>query len=203
MLNWLNDSFHKNKKFLYTIAVRGKFDILEKEKISFQYIRDILNLYQNYQSLQIILVAGNKKYVDVEYQSQRLKDRFFAFTEAFIKKDPSKDIYLGADKIFNLTKLLLEKYRQTKAVLLQNSNINDQKDFFSEKFQFRISIYALLIDSVDSAVENSFFRSYLTRRGVEENNFKQSFHNFAFLKKDIIDEFYDKTDLFLFSVEST
>jgi hypothetical protein len=203
LLNWLNDSFHKNKKFLYTIAVRGKFDILEKEKISFQYIRDILNLYQNYQSLQIILVAGNKKYVDVEYQSQRLKDRFFAFTEAFIKKDPSKDIYLGADKIFNLTKLLLEKYRQTKAVLLQNSNINDQKDFFSEKFQFRISIYALLIDSVDSAVENSFFRSYLTRRGVEENNFKQSFHNFAFLKKDIIDEFYDKTDLFLFSVEST
>ena len=179
LLDWVDESFEQSKRLHYTIAVRSTYDILHDGKEINQYIQQILLLYGKYKNFHIILVAGNRKYVDISNQKMHMKERFHAWIQELQKTDFGKEVFIGADNIFKLTKTLLHSYDNTKAILLKNPDLEEQKDMFSSEMQSRIGVYSLLIESHEKAITYDYVKGYLQRRGIEEIYHKEKIREYA------------------------
>ncbi len=203
LLNWVNESFEQQKKLHYTIAVRSTYDILHDEEKVSEYIKEILFLYSKYKNFHIILVAGNRKYVEISNQKMHMKKRFQTWIQELQKQDLDKEIFIGADNIFKHTQSLLLTYDNTKAVLLKNTNLYQQKKQFSRRLQHRLGVYSLLIESNEKAVKLESVRSYLQRRGVDEKDYKSKILDFAIEHEDYYnDDIEQKYNfMFLFAIE--
>lgn len=204
LLGWVHNLFGSTKRFYYTIAVRSTYDILHVERDDGYYIQQILLLYEKYSNFHIILVAGNRKYVDLLNQKMHMKERFQTWIQELQKRDLEKEIFIGADNIFKLARSLLSSYENTKAILLKSSNLNDQMKLFNVTLQDRLGVYSLLIESDEKAVALEYVRGYLQRRGIAEQHYKEKVLDYAIQHDD-----YFNTDLeqkynfmFLFAIES-
>ena len=203
ILEWLGSTFVGTKRLFYTIAVRSTFDILDEQATTFTYIQELLELYKAFENFQIILVAGNKKYVNEENQKKHLQERFHGWIRKLSQCCTNKEIYLGADGMFKLTKKLLHTYENTQAVLLKNPLYDEQYAAFTIELQSRVGIYALLIKSSTEAVESEYIKGYLKRRGVQEIHYKEKINHYAIEKEELKNSQIQKeyNFMFLFSVE--
>lgn len=204
VLTWLQETFERTKTFSYTIAVRSKYDILHIEEKAGGYVSKLLELYKQQSNFQVILVAGNKKYVSQAYLKMPLRERFETWIEILNSLDSTKDIYLGADKVLSLTQKLMHKYENTKAVLLKNAQVEEQLNTFAEILRSRVGVYSLLITSSEEAIEKDFIQGYLKRRGIQEREFKEKVLDYS-LEIDFITNQQNQKRfnfLFLFPVGS-
>lgn len=203
VLSWLQETFDRRKIFSYTIAVRSKYDILHIEETAGGYITQLLELYKRQSNFQVILVAGNKKYVDLAYHKMPLKERFETWIEILNSLDSSKNIYIGADKILTLTQKIMHKYVNTKAVLLKNAQLEEQLNTFAEILQTRLGVYSLLITSSEEAIKRDFIKGYLKRRGIQEHEYKEKILDYSLEKEFVIRQHDQKrfNFMFLFSIE--
>lgn len=197
ILGWIQSKAKSRKNLFYTIAMRSNYDILKKEHTN-TYIQDLLAIYHKYENFQVILVAGNKKYVDKVNQKLRLSERFHTWIQALQKNDSNKTIYLGADNILTLTKSLLQTYETTKAILLKNPMLASQMAFFDLYLQHRLGIYSLAIDSIEKAVNHDYVKGYLQRRGIEEINYKEKIKEYSILQTNLQTEEIKENYNFMF-----
>lgn len=198
ILSWMETQSNTRKKLFYTIAIRSKHDILVEERIAGQYVHDLLNLYETYTNFNVILVAGNKKYVDQTSQKLSLSLRFHTWVQELLKRDSTRIIYFGADNIFKLTKTLLETYDRTRAILLKNPALQRQMNFFSSELQHKLGIYSLAIESAEKAIQYDFVKGYLQRRGIDEIQYKEKIEEYAVSHTNFLNKNYNF--MFLFSV---
>ena len=203
ILEWLHSTFVGTKRLFYTIAVRSTYDILDQKATSYSYVQELLELYSIFENFQIILVAGNKKYVAEQNQKKHLQERFHGWIQKLSEYDRTKEIYLGADGMFKLTKNLLHTYENTQAILLKNPLYDDQFAYFTLELQSRVGVYALLITSKDEAVKSEYMRGYLKRRGIQETDYKEKIYFYAIEKEALKNSQVRKefNFMFLFSVE--
>ncbi len=104
--------------------------------------------------------------------------------------------------MFSLTKSLLQTYETTKAILLKNSSLATQMNFFESELQHRLGIYSLAIESIEKAIKYDFVKEYLQRRGIKEINYKEKIQEYSILyenwQTEAIKENYNF--MFLFAV---
>ena len=198
ILSWMETQSNTRRKLFYTVAMRSKHDILVEEKIAGQYVHDLLNLYETYTNFNIMLVAGNKKYIDQTSQKLSLSTRFHSWVQELLKRDANRIIYIGADNILKLTKSLLLTYEGTRAVLLKNPALKSQKDYLSSELQHKLGIYSLAIESAEKAIQYDFVKGYLQRRGIEEIHYKEKIQDYAVSYNEFWTEEIKKNYNFMF-----
>ena len=188
LCQWLT-LHHPHKRFYYTISVRSSlYDIItysdEHDNHNNQFLKALLSTYFVYDVFQVILVAGNKKYLSINVKGQTFENRMETFIKTLLAQNQEKFVFIGVDNIFKTGKRLLKAYSKTKAIFLLSPAIKEQLANF-DNFENRICIYALQIDSTQVVENNSFIRGYLTRRCEVTADFVQQIHKYALIKNSV------------------
>ena len=199
--DWLQITYKNEKKLFYTVAIRSRFDILQYGEQ--EYLKVLTHFYETYAFFTIILVAGHKKYIGENKRSLHVTKRFIEWIEILTLKNKNKEIFIGADNMFTLANSLLTIYGNIRIILLKSKQLNFQMSLFESTLLQRIGVYALYCESQEKAENNEYVRSYLQRRGVQEEDIAKEIKNYTIEKKELIKTTLEKEKryLFLFSVE--
>lgn len=204
LCEWLEVNY-PTSRFYYTVSIRSSlYDILKYNKDNNNDVSSFLSclfvFYKKYSVLKIVLVAGNKKYLTDISKTLSISSRFEKFIQSLTQSNIEKDILIGADKIFKLTKRLMIKYSNTKAVFLYNPSILEQLKHFSEFINNRKLIYALSVGSIEQGLVNKHIKDYLLRRGVTNDTLEENVSKYALIDNQIDDhKYFNNFSWFLFA----